>query len=305
MAPSLDSDRMTGALLGLAVGDALGAPLEFARPPDARKAVEHGLEMTGGGQWEPGEWTDDTAMALCLADSILAHGLLDLDDVAGRYVAWAGSRPKDIGMTTRSALEGASSAHDARDRARRLHEAGGKTAGNGTVMRAAPIGLMAPSAPAASGHARDDAVLTHFDPAAGAASAALCTALHAVLTGRDPLAAAGAELGDHARLQEAVGAVLAHDDAAIADLAGGPELGTCWATLGVSLHALEAIDDYERGVAWAISLGGDTDTNAAVVGALLGCRHGVGAIPPRWLESLRERDRIERVARLLAERRAA
>ena len=83
----------TGALLGLAVGDALGAPLEFSSPAEARIRCESGLEMTGNSLWDPGEWTDDTAMALALAESIAEHGLIDLDDVALRYVAWASSGP--------------------------------------------------------------------------------------------------------------------------------------------------------------------------------------------------------------------
>jgi len=79
-------ERARGGLLGLAVADALGAPLEFAAPAQAAAAVEAGLEMTGGGGfgWLPGEWTDDTTMALCLAESIGAHGILDLDDVTQR-----------------------------------------------------------------------------------------------------------------------------------------------------------------------------------------------------------------------------
>ena len=73
----------------------------------------------------------------------------------------------------------------------------------------------------------------------------------------------------------------------------------CWTTLGVGLLALAA-DDYVGGVLWAIGLGGDTDTNAAVAGALLGCRDGPGSIPERWLAPLHQKERIERVAQGLA-----
>lgn len=68
--PADDRDRIRGALLGVAVGDALGAPLKAATPDEAARAVGRGLEMTGGRGWAPGEWTDDTAMALALAESI-------------------------------------------------------------------------------------------------------------------------------------------------------------------------------------------------------------------------------------------
>jgi len=93
---------------------------------------------------------------------------------------------------------------------------------------------------------------------------------------------------------------LAADFDELAALAAS-EIGACWTALGVALQALERIDDYERGVLWAISLGGDTDTNATVAGALLGARHGVDVIPRRWLDTLRGRERIEAAAAGLAE----
>ena len=102
--------RATGALLGLAVGDALGTTLEF-RPRDSYPHIE---DMVGGGPFrlEPGQWTDDTSMALCLADSLLADGGLDQRDLMARFVRWwqcgersATGRCFDIGNTTRAALQ--------------------------------------------------------------------------------------------------------------------------------------------------------------------------------------------------------
>jgi ADP-ribosylglycohydrolase len=82
-----DRDRIRGALLGLAVGHALGAPLEGMAPDATAAVVARGLDMTGGGWWAPGEWTDDTAMALALAESIATHGLLDTDDLVSRALS--------------------------------------------------------------------------------------------------------------------------------------------------------------------------------------------------------------------------
>jgi len=164
----------------------------------------------------------------------------------------------------------------------------------------APIGLAASSLVDATRAARADAVLTHFDPAAACASAALCAALLAIGAGADPVVAAEAELDNHAKLMQVVGAVHERHEEPIRSIAGSPEAGTCWATLGVALFALTNCDDYESGVLWAIGLGGDTDTNAAVAGALLGCRDGADAIPERWLAPLRERERIEQAAKALA-----
>lgn len=289
-----------GALLGLAVGDALGAPLERAAPEVTAAAVTRGLEMSGGGGWAPGEWTDDTAMALALAESIATRGLLDMEDLASRYISWATNDGKGIGRSTRKALVGARDADDARARARRHHETTHLAAGNGTVMRATPIGLVAGDVAEAVEAARRDAELTHADPAAGMASAGLCTALVALREGSDPLAAAQEQVSGHPQLADTLAAAAARDEAMLARLAAGRDAGACWTTLAVAMFALVAIDDYERGISWAIGLGGDVDTNAAVTGALLGCRHGEGSIPRGWLGALRERDRIERAAEALA-----
>jgi ADP-ribosyl-[dinitrogen reductase] hydrolase len=301
MASQLEPRRILGSLLGLAVGDALGAPLEGSSPPRAAQAIEDGLEMSGGGAWTAGEWTDDTAMALCLAESIAENGLLDTTDLAVRYIAWA-RKGKGIGRTTRAALRGAASAADARARAEKFYRETGAAAGNGTVMRATPIGLSATSVEDAVWAAHEDAKLTHFDAAAAAASAALSAALMAIRGRSSPVDAAAAQVADHPKLEQVLEAVWTRDADFIADLAAGPEMGTCWTTLGVALHALLTAGDYESGVRWAIGLGGDTDTNAAVAGALLGCRHGPDSIPERWLAPLRQRERIERAAAALAQR---
>jgi len=299
----LEPQGIRGSLLGLAVGDALGAPLEGSPPQAAAQAVEAGLEMEGGGAWAAGEWTDDTALALHLAESIAARGLLDTADVAGRYIAWARTG-KGIGRTTRAALQGATSDTDARTRAEAFYRETGLAAGNGTVMRSAPIALAAASLDEATWAAHEDAKLTHFDPAAGAASAALCAALHAIGGSARLLDAAADQVGGHPQLEQVLEAVWTRDHDHLAALATGPQMGACWTTLGVALHALRTAPDYESGVLWAIALGGDTDTNAAVAGALLGARHGPDAIPPRWLTPLHERDRIEQAAGALAERSA-
>jgi ADP-ribosyl-[dinitrogen reductase] hydrolase len=290
-----DRDRIRGALLGLAVGDALGAPLEATAPGKAARAARRGLEMTGGRGWAPGEWTDDTAMALALAESIAARGLLDADDVAARYIAWATTDGKGIGWATAHALTGALGPDDARARARAHLEATGLAAGNGPVMRATPIGLASRTVEEATDAARRDAELTHADPVTGSASAGLCAALLAVRDDGDPLRAARGQVEGDDRLSEALRTV-GRDEGALARRAAGRAAGACWTTLALGLHALVAHDDYERGVTWVIAQGGDTDTNAAVAGALLGCRHGVAAIPERWLSPLRARRRIERAA---------
>jgi ADP-ribosyl-[dinitrogen reductase] hydrolase len=284
-------------LLGLAVGDALGAPLEFDNPEKASANVASGLEMTGGGPfgWMPGEWTDDTALALCLAEGLVAGGLPpDFNEIAQRYGAWADSGPKDIGATTAAALRGINSSDDARSNARAYAERTGKSAGNGALMRVAPLALTPLPLPELVEAAREDARLTHWDDSAADASATFCLALRALIDGDDPFAAAEA-VTQSAKIAEAVEIGRVSDRNAAAVLAGGPEFGTCWAALAAALTALD-FEDYESGINWTISLGKDTDTNAAIAGALLGCRGGMKQIPRHWLDPLLERERIEAAA---------
>lgn len=181
----------------------------------AAAAVAGGLEMAGGGRWAPGEWTDDTAMVLELAESIGTVGMLDTDDLARRYIRWARTDGKGIGRTTRGALIGARDAEHARARARAHYEATELAAGNGTVMRATPIGLAAHDLDEAVDAARRDAQLTHADPAASAASAALCAALLAIREGGDPLSAARGQIDKHPSIAGALDAVGRQDESAL------------------------------------------------------------------------------------------
>ena len=184
----LDRDRFRGALLGLAAGDALGTTLEFA-PPGTFEPV---VDMVGGGPFglEPGEWTDDTSMALCLAESLVERGGFDPSDQMERYVRWrrdghlsSNARCFDIGGTVAAAL-------------RRFEDTGepyaGSTdpqsAGNGSLMRLAPVPMFfAADPPTAIERAADSSRTTHGAPTAVDS----CRYLAALIVGA--LAGAGKE----------------------------------------------------------------------------------------------------------------
>src|SRR5438876_4255064 len=125
-------DRTIGALLGSACGDALGAPAEFKSSAEVRSCWGQLTEMVGGGVWEPGEWTDDTGMALCVAEGILANAVDPVHEIGARFVAWAVDA-KDVGSTIGAAL--AAYQGDWSAAARSTPQAReGRAAGNGSLM---------------------------------------------------------------------------------------------------------------------------------------------------------------------------
>lgn len=300
-------DRATGAVLGSAVGDALGAPFEFGLPGVFRERFPDGLgEMCGGGGWEPGEATDDTQMAVLIGESLLESGGLDLPDVFDRFRRWAMAEPKDIGLLTEAVLLGG----DPWDTAAVLHfQVNGRGAGNGSLMRSATPAVYFASAGRAAtmDAARRIAALTHGDTAAWEGTAVLHELVRVALLGGDPLAAVPAALAEVAPAQrERWATVLAPgwrpEDATEFN-------GAVWPCLGSALWALRTTSSFEAALAAAIDLGGDTDTVAAVTGMLAGAVHGPAAIPSRWADALHVPlpgfgDRVLRAAELTGLARA-
>ena len=284
-------DRARGALLGLAVGDALGAAVEWLSPDQI--AARYGgplRDMVSSHLWERGEWTDDTAMAVALAESLHERGGYDVDDAFARYALWARGGPKDIGATVARALLHTRSAAEAAAAAAAYHEeSGGMSAGNGSLMRTAPIGIrFARDREALRAAARADSALTHHDPLAAEACVWLDETIAWLICGRGrvdltgPAAAAAAD------------ARSASADQLLAEAQGA--IGFVLTALRIGVYAAFAHDDFEQAVVFAANLGGDADTNAAVAGSLAGARFGAAAIPERWLAPLLQRERIGELA---------
>ncbi|MFF3405659.1 ADP-ribosylglycohydrolase family protein [Streptomyces sp. NPDC002742] len=275
-----------GTILGSAVGDALGAPFEFG-PEGAftRRfpAPGQGGEMCGGGGWDPGEATDDTQMTVLVGESLIRHGRLELPDMFDRFRRWAAADPKDIGLQTEAVL----TSGDPWDMAAALHfQVNQRAAGNGSLMRASTSAVFfAPyGRDATMSAARRIAALTHGDRAAWEGTAILHELIRVALLGHDPLIALPDTLDavhpDHRARYATVLAADWHPDRAT------EFNGAVWPCLGSAVWALRTTDSYEDAVRAAIDLGGDTDTVAAVTGALAGAVHGEGALPERWTEAL-------------------
>lgn len=295
-------ERALGLMLGLACGDALGGPLEFQRPDDI--IDRHGgvvREMIGGG-WlglRPGQITDDTQLALCLARAIADHGGYSAERAAANYVQWYRSDPLDVGSTTSAALRGgaqvvgtgASLARACTEAARAHWQRHPRGCGNGSLMRIAPLAIAHMHDPNLDELARQDSALTHYAHEAQEACAYFVCRLAELLDGREVRLRSS-----HPLLDGYVG--MSPQQAAMQ--AQGP-IGYVLTALAVGMCAYRHAGSFEEGLVWAVNLGGDTDTNGAVAGAILGARFGASQIPKRWLARLEHRIELERLAmRLLS-----
>lgn len=295
-------DRYRGALLGLAVADALGTTVEF-KPPGSFAPL---TDIVGGGPFDlpAGAWTDDTSMALCLADSLLAAGGFDASDQLRRYVGWyrRGERSStgrcfDIGGATRAALERFERTGDPYP-----GDASPTAGGNGVIMKLAPVPMAYAAHPdAAVALAADSARTTHGHPAALDAARYLAALLIDAIYGADRAAVAAGESRTAAALRAA--GTLHPDVQAVADgthlRRHPPDIaGDAYAprTLEAALWALHTTGDYAAGALAVANLGGDADTTAAVYGQLSGAIHGADAIPERWRRITHLADEITSLA---------
>lgn len=291
-----------GSLLGLAVGDALGAAVEFKAPGSFPPVTG----LRGGGPFglKAGQWTDDTSMALCLAESLITCKGFDAKDQMTRYLRWyrkgrhsSTGRCFDIGSTTRAALEAFE---------RTGNPFSGPTdpdtAGNGSLMRLAPAPLFFWRDPArAIALAAESSRTTHGARAAVDA----CRSLAALLVGCCREASKKELLSP--RYSPIPGSWEAHPlcpevDAvacgsfkkkAAADLPAG---GYVVDTLEAALWAFATTENFKDGCLKAVNLGNDADTTGAVYGQLAGAFYGLQEIPASWLEALAFQETIQKLA---------
>ncbi len=286
-------DRAVGAMVGLAVGDALGAGYEFG-PPVTRDQVA----MIGGGlgPFAPGEWTDDTSMAVPIlralseGEDLLAEKVRN--EIASAWVEWSKSAP-DVGATVRAVLQRAERpvlAADLTRAATGMYEIGGRAAGNGSLMRTTPIVLGYLDDPAGlSRAARTYSDMTHGDPAAGDACVLWNHAQRFAIVHGGLRMTEGLRWLPKERRQTWSDLIDNAIDGDPKDFAAhNGWVVRAFQAACAAIHATErgGPEDFEEALRVAVAAGGDTDTVAAIAGGLAGARWGVSAIPLSWRRGL-------------------
>ncbi|HMA38170.1 MAG TPA: inositol monophosphatase family protein [Chloroflexia bacterium] len=285
--------RAQGCLLGQLTGDALGSMVEFQAVAAIRRRYPQGLRAIGPSpvfDTLAGQPTDDSELALALARTLLRTGF-DAEAVAAAYGDWLASGPFDVGGTIRQACGAILQAHaQGRPRApAALAAASRSSEANGALMRQSPLAIWGAyrDAAALDHAARTDTRLTHPHPVCQDASAAFLVALAAVIReGLDPegaYARAVAWDAQHGRSPAVTAALAAARQAPPAyEVSKGHVLIALQNAFYQALHA----PTVEAGVVATVMAGGDTDTNAAIAGALLGAIHGAPTIPPQWRQAV-------------------
>ncbi|RDV81799.1 ADP-ribosylglycohydrolase family protein [Ammonifex thiophilus] len=305
------ANRIRGGLYGLAVGDALGATVEFVDREEVRRRYGVLKDIVGGG-WlglRPGEWTDDTEMMLAVAEGVLADPENPVPHVGEGFLRWRATNPPDVGGTVRAVFRAYDRLGDWHRAAREVHARTGMTAGNGALMRTLPLAFAYPGPAGLFRRCMEVARMTHWDPEAGLTCFLYCRTVQGFLEGKELPAAfarALAEMKKEAPLGE-LGRAASSLAGKLAGVLDWPEerlrpTGYTVDTLACALWCAANSGSFEEAVVKAVNLGGDADTVGAVTGGLAGVMYGYEAIPRRWLDKFDEgqRARLDTAAGELA-----
>lgn len=290
---SKQRNSIAGALFGVAVGDALGGPVEFMAPEDIIRRHVCVSDMIGGG-WlglAPGEVTDDTQMTLCVAEGIVENPAAPIEAVGRRFIQWADSGPKDIGGACRSSISnakrlgGTSPTAEMWERAGELTQAntGRPVEGNGALMRTVYPGLYYRDHYQAEGWAISIGRMTHAGPRSSEACF-LYTRMVNLATASESRPQDAQSVRDF--LAEHCRAVPEYDAAVKASIVTPASGGYVVDSMRIAVGSIATTGSFEEAVIEAVNLGGDADTNGAITGGLAGAWYGYDAIPEAWIAAL-------------------
>lgn len=327
------SKKNVATMLGLAIGDALGQPFEFNNPKQIKDTGWNG-ELIAGPELIPhtmwnlkqGQYTDDTKMALCIANSLLAENKFIDQKVSESYIKWVESRDlRGIGTTCdrsiHNMMRGIPLSETGKKGNSRVKPSFKKVSnpegivnqdtdfcGNGTVMRAAPIGLFfKDDLVALEKAAKEDASMTHNHPDARDSSYALCYYIAKILEGLDLDDALVKVLELPYEYPHVLYSILQAIDcvsegATLYEAAALMDNGGCaHSTLGTAVYCILSTDNFKDAVIRAVKMGGDTDTRAAIVGAIAGTYYGLEGIPRDWVKAVEDSEMLQELDRKLYE----
>lgn len=283
--------RAQGCMLGQVAGDSLGALVEFQSAPAIERRYPGGpRDLEDGGTWQTlaGQPTDDSEMALALARSIIASGGYDENAAAKAYIDWYRSAPFDIGNTIAQALSAGAEAEPDSALGAAKRAANRESQANGALMRISPLAIRGASMrPAAlEPCARADALITHPHPVCQDANVVYTAAIaFAIRTGASPCEVYGYAL------KVAENSTVLVAEALKQAKSGAPidcsrHQGWVLIALQNAFFQLLHAPNLTEGIVDTVRRGGDTDTNAAIAGALLGAVYGIGAVPVRWVQAI-------------------
>lgn len=286
--------RIAGALFGVAVGDALGGPMEFMGEEQIAAKYGRLATMVGGG-WlslRPGEITDDTQMTLCVAEGIVEEPQAPIQAIGRRFIEWANGGPKDIGGACASSIYNAQRIGGQAPTAEQWEEAGKTTQrrqghpveGNGALMRSVYPGLFYASRVQAITAAQRIAKMTHAGERSTEACILYARMIH-LLTASESCAqdtqAPREFLAEHCQAVPEYYAAATTEDVVYGRLGG-------WVvdSMRIAVGSVATTGSFKDAVVTAVNLGGDADTNGAITGGLAGAWYGYDAIPAEWIASL-------------------
>jgi ADP-ribosyl-[dinitrogen reductase] hydrolase len=288
--------KFKGCMFGIAIGDALGAPVE-GKSADEIKTKYGIIRDFLDERFGSGNWTDDTQMALDIAESYIDKKECNIRDISRRFVEWFEGGGRGIGFTTSKVLRHISQGLLPKAASRLVwEESHQELAGNGALMRCAPTALVRfDDQKRRSFETSEISLITHFDPRSTESCMFFNDLLADLVVDKiKDIDQYLVDTGDQ-RVIDTVMNALKMDEKKLS--CGGYVLDT----LGVSVWAYRNINNFEEALVRVVNLGGDTDTNAAVAGALFGAKYGFEAIPQRWLGNLNAYERIENTAVKLLE----
>lgn len=286
--PSDSTERYNHALggfLGALIGDSVGSFLEFTTLP-SQQMIDQALTMPGGGCWDlaPGQITDDGELTLCLARGLLHGGDDPLENIAGFYLDWLESPPFDIGQTTRNGLSGglACSGSLARAMTRSAAQLNPDSKANGSLMRCIPLAIAGwdLEEDVLVSLARSESALTHPHPSCQDSVAAYVLAAAHLVANPGDSQGAWRRAGQWVR-QSGCDEVWEWLETSLRDdpVPGRPHEGFVRIAFIHAFRHLQLETPYLDGLRQTLALGGDTDTNACIVGGMLGVLHGARMIP--------------------------